>query len=205
MVSNQRRADRVVEHNKCLGLPVKVKSSWKGSAAVEPKADRKGVDPKAPSVGVDPKADIPPVPAPEHPEKSKDAIRCRASRCFQRSEVHREEKGKALKECTTRRRPVDPQGENNNGTGSGVDDQLANSDQFVVLEQLKGDQKIFDKKQEIPQKALLTYSRRRRCVDSITQEQQADLSNPDHELPSQSGPSLSVPSASSPLLSLLLP
>ena len=62
MVSNQRRADRVVEHNKCLGLPVKVKSSWKGSAAVEPKADRKGVDPKA---------DIPPVPAPEHPEKSK--------------------------------------------------------------------------------------------------------------------------------------
>ncbi|KAJ8602318.1 hypothetical protein MRB53_036243 [Persea americana] len=71
MVSNQRRADRVVEHNKCLGLPVKVKSSWKGSAAVEPKADRKGVDPKAPSVGVDPKADIPPVPAPEHPEKSK--------------------------------------------------------------------------------------------------------------------------------------
>lgn len=102
-------------------------------------------------------------------------------------------------------RPVDPQGENNNGTGSGVDDQLANSDQFVVLEQLKGDQKIFDKKQEIPQKALLTYSRRRRCVDSITQEQQADLSNPDHELPSQSGPSLSVPSASSPLLSLQLP
>lgn len=47
---------------------------------------------------------------------------------------------------------MDPQGENHHGTGSGVDDQLANSDQFVVLEQLKGDQQIFDKKQEIPLK-----------------------------------------------------